>query len=46
MTETAAASGPKARRGGVLGFLRDLLVILVVAFLISFLLKTFLVRSF
>ena len=34
------------RRGGLLGFLRDLVVILVVAFLISFLLKTFLVRSF
>lgn len=36
----------KRRRNGVLSFLRDLLVILVVAFLISFLLKTFLVRSF
>ncbi|MBN9611989.1 MAG: signal peptidase I [Actinobacteria bacterium] len=34
------------RRSGLLVFLRDLLVILVVAFLISFLLKTFLVRSF
>jgi len=34
------------RRGGLLRFLRDLVVILLVAFLISFLLKTFLVRSF
>ncbi|QIK62192.1 signal peptidase I [Leucobacter viscericola] len=36
----------RQRRGGIVGFLRDLLVILVVAFLVSFLLKTFLVRSF
>lgn len=35
-----------ARRGGLLRFLRDLVVILLIAFLISFLLKTFLVRSF
>ncbi|MFA5607516.1 MAG: signal peptidase I [Leucobacter sp.] len=36
-----------ASRGrGILGFLRDLIVILVVAFVVSFLLKTFLVRSF
>lgn len=42
-TESAPA---RRRRGGLLGFLRDLLVILIVAFLISFLLKTFLVRSF
>ena len=41
MSETA-----DRRRGGLSGFLRDLLIILVVAFLISFLLKTFLVRSF
>lgn len=34
------------RRGGIIGFIRDLLIILVVAFLVSFLLKTFLVRSF
>ncbi|CAG7598650.1 signal peptidase I [Leucobacter soli] len=46
MTDTAAAPAGKSRRGGFLGFLRDLVVILVVAFLISFLLKTFLVRSF
>jgi len=36
----------RPRRGGLLRFLRDLVVILLVAFLISFLLKTFLVRSF
>lgn len=34
------------RRGGFIAFLRDLVIILVVAFLVSFLLKTFLVRSF
>lgn len=38
---------PSASLGGrLLGFLRDLVVILLIAFLISFLLKTFLVRSF
>lgn len=42
----ATTSQQRTRRGGILGFLRDLLVILVVAFLVSFLLKTFLVRSF
>jgi len=42
----APADRRRARRGGILGFLRDLVVILVVAFLVSFLLKTFLVRSF
>ncbi|QZY52351.1 signal peptidase I [Leucobacter tenebrionis] len=41
-----SASEPRRRGGGILGFLRDLVVILVVAFLVSFLLKTFLVRSF
>lgn len=41
MSETA-----ERRRGGLLGFIRDLVIILVVAFLISFLLKSFLVRSF
>ncbi|MHA3684707.1 signal peptidase I [Leucobacter sp. HY1910] len=46
MSETAAQPANKARGGGFLGFIRDLLVILVVAFLVSFLLKTFLVRSF
>jgi len=34
------------RRGGWLVFVRDLAIILVIAFLVSFLLKTFLVRSF
>ncbi len=42
--ESTAEGG--GRRGGFLGFIRDLLVILIVAFLVSFLLKTFLVRSF
>ncbi|MBL3686803.1 signal peptidase I [Leucobacter zeae] len=46
MTETSASSEGRKRRNGILGFLRDLVVILVVAFLVSFLLKTFLVRSF
>lgn len=41
-----SAARSEKRRGGVLGFLRDLVVILLIAFLISFLLKTFLVRSF
>lgn len=41
MSETA-----ERRRGGLIGFVRDLIIILVVAFLISFLLKSFLVRSF
>lgn len=42
------ATAPTARKrgGGFLGFLRDLLVILLIAFVVSFLLKTFLVRSF
>lgn len=35
-----------SRRGGLLGFLRDLVIIVVVAVLISFVVKTFLVRSF
>lgn len=45
----AAVSEPRPkrqRRGGVVGFLRDLVIILVVAILVSFLLRTFLVRSF
>lgn len=36
----------RERRGGVLSFLRDLVVILLVAVLVSWALKTFLVRSF
>ena len=43
---TAPTSRARRRRGGLLGFLRDVLIILVSALLISFLLKTFLVRSF
>lgn len=39
-------SASKTVGGGLLRFLRDLLVILLVALLFSFLLKTFLVRSF
>ncbi|MBP1324905.1 signal peptidase I [Leucobacter exalbidus] len=46
MSEAANQPSKKSRGGGVLGFIRDLLVILVVAFVVSFLLKTFLVRSF
>lgn len=47
MSDAGAAEGRRrTRRGGILGFLRDLVIILVVAFLVSFLLKTFLVRSF
>jgi len=42
----AAESSGRRNRNWFLGFLRDLVVIVVVAFLISFLLKTFLVRSF
>lgn len=36
----------QSRRRGTLSFLRDLLVIFVVALLVSFLVKTFLIRSF
>lgn len=46
MSDAEATAESSTRRGGVLGFLRDLLVILLVAFVVSFLLKTFLVRSF
>lgn len=46
MSETSASNEERTRRSGILGFLRDLVIILVVAFLVSFLLKTFLVRSF
>ncbi|MFT4231806.1 MAG: signal peptidase I [Leucobacter sp.] len=47
MSEAGTPEAPKrSLRRGILGFLRDLVVILVVAFLVSFLLKTFLVRSF
>lgn len=46
MSDADTAAGEGGRRGGFLGFVRDLVVILLVAFLVSFLLKTFLVRSF
>lgn len=39
-------STPKSKKRGVLLFFRDLLIIFVVALLISFLIKTFLIRSF
>lgn len=45
MNHTEPAPAPR-RTSGLVAFLRDLVVILLVAFLISFLLKTFLVRSF
>ena len=41
-----AATGKKARRGGVVGFLRDLAIILVIAFTVSFVVKTFFMRAF
>lgn len=41
-----SATESSRKRGGVLGFLRDLVIILLIAFVASFLLKTFLVRSF
>lgn len=44
-TESASTPAPKRRRG-MLGFLRDVLVIIVIAATVSFLVKTFVVRSF
>lgn len=41
-----AAAPRRERAGGVLGFLRDLVVILLIAILVSWALKTFLIRSF
>lgn len=47
MTDSAAASTPPTRRRrGFLVFLRDVLVIIVIAALVSFVVKTFVVRSF
>lgn len=48
MSHTDAATGETASRRPhwLLTFIRDLVIIVVVAFVISFLLKTFLVRSF
>ncbi|PSL39777.1 signal peptidase I [Labedella gwakjiensis] len=43
---TRRRSGEGPRKRGALYFLRDLLVIFVVALLVSFLVKTFLIRSF
>ena len=46
-TDSAAASMPPTkRRRGFLVFLRDVLVIIVIAALVSFVVKTFIVRSF
>lgn len=44
MSNTASAR--QRKRSGVLSFIRDLIVIVVIAFVISFALKTFLVRAF
>ncbi|TQO21408.1 signal peptidase I [Paramicrobacterium agarici] len=48
MTEESVAAEDTAgrRRRGALAFLRDLVIIVLVALLVSFLVKTFLVRSF
>lgn len=45
-TRRSAAEKPQDRRRGWLSFLRDVLVIILIAVLVSFLVKTFLVRSF
>ena len=46
-TPVAPASTPRrSRRRGALSFLRDVLVIVLIAVLVSFLVKTFVVRSF
>ncbi|MCR2763680.1 signal peptidase I [Microbacterium sp. zg.B48] len=45
-TSRAAQPQPRDRRRGWLSFLRDVLIIVLVAVLVSFLVKTFLVRSF
>ena len=44
-TESASEIPPKRRRGFLI-FLRDVLIIIVIAALVSFLVKTFVVRSF
>ncbi|WP_228514649.1 MULTISPECIES: signal peptidase I [unclassified Frondihabitans] len=44
--DPADTGGRKKRRGGAGRFLRDIVIIFLVALLISFLIKTFLVRSF
>ncbi|MFV0320233.1 MAG: signal peptidase I [Microbacterium sp.] len=45
-SETTATTEPRARHRGGWNFLRDLVVIVVIALAASFLIKTFLVRSF
>lgn len=45
-SEAAPAAAPPQRRRGVLAFLRDVLIIIVIAALVSFVVKTFVVRSF
>lgn len=44
--DAAEAAKPPTRRRGVLVFLRDVLVIIVIAALVSFVVKSFVVRSF
>lgn len=44
--EAPAAAEPPQRRRGLLVFLRDVLVIVLIAALVSFVVKTFVVRSF
>ena len=46
MTTESAPDVPEKRRRGFLIFLRDVLVIIVIAALVSFLVKSFVVRSF
>ncbi|UNK69374.1 signal peptidase I [Microbacterium sp. H1-D42] len=46
MTDAAEAAPRQPRRRGVLIFLRDVVVIIVIAALVSFVVKTFVVRSF
>lgn len=46
MTIESAPDVPQKRRRGFLVFLRDVLVIIVIAALVSFIVKTFVVRSF
>ena len=46
MTTDAASSPSEKRRRGIWTFLRDVLIIIVIAALVSFLVKTFVVRSF
>lgn len=45
-SDRRASETPRSRKHSVLLFFRDLLIIFVVALLISFLIKTFLIRSF